>query len=101
MNTDDLSMLESHVKDVMRDTKSNNSTSVNLIDGKKSLEAYINVHSKAITFNVPNQWNPEQFVRIQRFARLTKNKDIKKAVVGDVVYHEVGHDKLLHDANGP
>ena len=100
MITNDISMLESHVKDVIREAKSNSSTKVNVVDGLKSLEAYINVYSKAITFNIPINWTPEQFSRIYNFARLTRNKDMKKTQIADVTYHEIGHDILENDANG-
>lgn len=100
MNADEISMLESHAKETLRITKSDSYMSVTAVADAKSISAFINMQSKDISIRLPYDWNPEQYVLVQRYARLAKVKDVKKEETGDVVKHEVGHDKLENDVYG-
>jgi hypothetical protein len=100
MNNDDVSMLESQIKQTLRRTKSNSSTRLNVVADAKCIIASINIITKYINIDVPYDWNPNQFPRVNNFARLSKNYDLRIPETTDVTIHEVGHDKLQNDING-
>ena len=100
MNNDDFSMLESHIKNTLRYTKSNSSMRLNVVADAKCIGGSIHNISKHINIDVPYNWNPSQFTRVHRFARLSRNSDLRISETGDVAIHEVGHDKLPNDVDG-
>lgn len=96
---EDIDVLKKCAKKTLVDTKSNSSLKVNSVADGRCINAQINVHSKDISINIPTNWSPEKYEKIKRFARIIE-KDIETCEIGDVVYHEVGHDKLKNDQNG-
>ncbi len=100
MNNDDFSMLESQIKKTLRKTKSNSSPRLTVVADAKCIGASIHNITKDININVPYNWNPNQFKRVNNFARLSKNYDLRIPETTDVTIHEVGHDRLENDING-
>ncbi len=92
--------LEAHLQQLVRAQGSPSQVSVALISGSPSISASINLTNDEIQYEIPDDWNPEQYERIQQFADRLKVRDVRRKICDDVAFHEVGHRKLKNDIHG-
>ncbi len=92
--------LEEHLRNLIRAQGSSSDLSVTSVSGAHSPSASIDLTTKSIQIQIPDDWNPMQYEPVKVFAKRLKLKDPKRKVCEDISFHEVGHDRLKNDAGG-
>lgn len=91
--------LEEHLRKLIRAQGSTSDLAVTSVTGN-SISASIDVSTKAIQFQIPEDWDITQYPTIKTFAQRLRLRNPQIKVCEDVAFHEVGHNRLKDDANG-
>ncbi len=92
--------LEEHLRNLIRAQGSTSDLNVTPVSGATSPSASIDLTTKSIQIQIPDDWNPMQYEPVKVFATRLHLKNPQLKVFEDVSFHEVGHDRLKNDVDG-
>jgi len=92
--------LEEHLTKLIRAQGSTSGITLTMVSGAPSINACIDVSTKEIQFQVPEDWDSTKYERIKSFADTQRLRNPQRKICEDVAFHEMGHDRLKNDSNG-